>query len=104
MSLFHDERRVVSRVVARRERCKMVNIFTSFYNRVRKRLKARSPSRGSNDGAFGERDSVWASFTKNVFRSLDHTSYVSRYRPPPVKDIYWTMMVPCMPAPWWGSQ
>ena len=22
----------------------------------------------------------------------------------PVKDIYWTMMVPCMPAPWWGSQ
>jgi hypothetical protein len=39
-----------------------------------------------------------------VFRSLDHTSYVSRYRPPPVKDIYWTMMVPCMPAPWWGSQ
>ena len=41
MSLFHDERRVVSRLVARRERCKMVNIFRPFYNRVRKRLQAR---------------------------------------------------------------
>ena len=31
----------------------MVNIFRSFYNRIRTRLKARYTSRGSNDGAFG---------------------------------------------------
>jgi hypothetical protein len=84
----------------------MVNIFTSFYNRVRKRLKARvTVARVKRRSVRRERLRMGFVHEKlKVFRSLDHTSYVSRYRPPPVKDIYWTMMVPCMPAPWWGSQ
>ena len=61
--------------VARRERRKVLNIW-SFYNRVRKRFKARYTSRGSNDGAFGERDySIMGFVHEKPFHStMRHTS------------------------------